>query len=205
MATRDRQQTPIGNEPLFSQAAWFLRFMGVAVAKPGHLRKQRFLFDRKDRLMTKQIELTQGKVALVSDEDYEWLILWKWHYSAGMAVHNGPKARGRQPKCLMHRLIMDAPAGMVIDHINHDTLDNRRCNLRICTHAENIRNGLRPKNNTSGFKGVFWERCANRWRARATLDGQSYHLGLFRDPADAARAYDAFVREHFKEFALCNF
>lgn len=81
----------------------------------------------------------------------------------------------------LHRLIMSCPEDKVIDHINRDTLDNRKDNLRICTQADNIRNRTTFKNNTSGCTGVTWEKDAKRWRVRINIDNKEYNLGYYKD------------------------
>lgn len=104
----------------------------------------------------------------------------------------------------MHRIIVDAPAGMVVDHINHDALDNRRANLRVCTQSQNLGNQIR-KLGSSKYKGVSWHKAAQKWHARIQKNDAHVSLGLFDSETDAARAYDSAAREHFGEFALCNF
>ena len=103
----------------------------------------------------KYIPLTQGKLAIVDDEDFEWLSQWKWHfnrkkYAARTINHSG--------KLYMHQVILNTPKGMLSDHRNGNGLDNRRKNLRACNVQQNKANSRLPKNNTSGFKGVYWEK-----------------------------------------------
>ena len=153
--------------------------------------------------MTKSITLTQGKSVLVDDEDFEKLNQHKWYYHQGYAFRKaGPRIF--QVSIFMHREIMQTPDGMETDHINGDSLDNRRENLRICTHAENLRNRKMNSGNKSGYKGVYWFSQRGKWRAAITLNGKNVHLGLFTDPADAAKAYDKAAQEHFGEFARTN-
>lgn len=157
----------------------------------------------------KEIELTRGLVAIVDDIDFGRLSLSKWFaLSCGRWMYAGrkaPREGGKQKTLLMHREIMDVPAGMDVDHINHRTLDNRRDNLRLCTRSQNSQNRLLGSRNTSGLKGVSWDRQKRKWGASGRLAGKTYHLGHFDDPVEAARAYDAFARENFGEFALLNF
>ena len=89
----------------------------------------------------KRIPLTQGKFALVDEEDYEWLNQWKWHYNNGYATRNqwDPITK-KQIKILMHRLIMKSSEDMQVDHANHNTLDNRKSNLRIVSYSNNLKN-----------------------------------------------------------------
>ena len=148
-----------------------------------------------------------GKVALVDDEDYEWLRQWKW--SAGKsptswyARRNG--ASPKRERIYLHRLILAAQPGQQVDHINGDGLDNRRCNLRLCTRAQNNRNRGKGPTNTSGYKGVCWDKKAQRWRAAIWLNGKYKFLGHFDAPKDAALAYDEAALRLHGEFAKTNF
>lgn len=101
----------------------------------------------------------------------------------------------------MHRLIAGALDGEVVDHINGDGLDNRRCNLRRCSHRENMRN--RKGHGSRPFKGV--EARGNRWRAVITLDGKAINLGRYSTAIEAAVAYDIGARKHHGDFARLNF
>ena len=94
---------------------------------------------------------------------------------------------------------------MMIDHINHNGLDNRRENLRICTNAENNRHRRKPKNNTSGYKGVCWDKSKKKWRARIEKDNKNIHIGYYNILEEAARAYDAKAKELFGKYAQLNF
>lgn len=145
----------------------------------------------------KEIPLTKGRTALVDDADYNYLNQWKWQCSQGYAV----RAEGTK-SIIMHRVIMDAPKGTFIDHINGTRCDNRRDNLRFCSNAENIRNIGLSAHNTSGCKGVT--RFRGKWLARITVDRVSKHLGIFADIHDAARAYNEAALEYHGEFAYQN-
>lgn len=97
-----------------------------------------------------------------------------------------PKQNGKKKSMLIHRFIMNAPEGFDVDHINHNTADNRKCNLRVVTRAENQQNkNGAVVNSKTGIRGVSWHTKGNKWRARFTKNGQEFHLGLF-DSIDLA-------------------
>jgi hypothetical protein len=100
----------------------------------------------------------------------------------------------------LHRFITNCPAGMQVDHINLNTLDNRRENLRICTHKENSRNYPKPKNNTSGYKGVCWFKYKKRWKATIHVNKKTIHLGFFDTPEEAYKAYCEASKKYHGEF-----
>ena len=156
------------------------------------------------------IELTHGRFAKVDDEDVELLIHHQWHASPGAndnwyATTSVP-ADGGLKKLAMHRLLLNAPEGLEVDHINGDGLDNRRINLRLCTHAENMRN-TGPRGGTSQYKGVQCrpERGSRPWQAMITSRGTTYNLGFFADEVEAAQAYDMMAGVLHGEFARLNF
>lgn len=163
-----------------------------------------------DATMSKHIPLTQGKVATVDDEDYEWLSQWKWCYqhdystgNTGYAVRSDPENPAR--KTLMHRLLLDLQKGQVCDHINGDGLDNRRANLRPCSTQQNICNKRkRSTGSSSRFKGVSWDRSMGRWRAQISPRGTTILLGYYDAEKQAAKAYDVAAQEHYGEFAKLN-
>jgi hypothetical protein len=151
----------------------------------------------------KEIILTQGKVAIVDDDDYEWLNRLKWRYNTGYAGRT-IGSRKNQKSVYMHRLILQVPDGLETDHINHDTLDNRKENLRICTRSENNCNRAN-KRNTSGFHGVHFNKEYKEWYATIMVNRLKKYLGNFKTAEEAARAYDKAARELHREFANLNF
>jgi hypothetical protein len=154
----------------------------------------------------REINLTQGKVAIVDDADYEYLSRLKWHYHHnGYAVRKSPRNGGPQHVVQMHRIILDAPGGIECDHVNGNGLDNRRCNLRLATTAENQHNQGQRSDNTSGYKGVTWDATGRKWRAQIKVAGREIYLGLFTDKILAAQAYNTAATKYFGEYARMNF
>ena len=159
--------------------------------------------------MRKEIPLSQGMVATVDDEDYEWLNQVQWYWGqrdigSGYAQRN-VKVGGKSTTQRMHRLILGEVEGRHSDHVNLDGLDNRRANLRVCTHTENNRNSRKRKDNTSGYMGVSWYARRKKWQAIIGADREKHWLGYFDDIEEAARAYDAAALALHGEFATCNF
>ena len=157
----------------------------------------------------KTIPLTQGKVALVDDCDFVRFGHLKWcaHFNkrSGMfyAERNSPvDENGKQHTIALHREILGITDPRIKgDHKNHDTLDCRRENLRCATHTQNCthKKGL-SKHNTSGFRGVNFDKSENKWRARIKVNGKRICLGRFTDKSDAVSAYAKANRNHFGEF-----
>ena len=143
--------------------------------------------------------LINGGYALVSDEDYEYLSQWKWAKDpTGYARRTNllPKTLSRN----MHRLLINPPAGLVVDHINGNRLDNRRENLRLCTQSQNLGNSGINSTNKSGIKGVCYCSQTGKWKAYLSLDGKQHWLGRFGNIEDAARARAIAASEKYGEF-----
>lgn len=170
--------------------------------------------------MAKCIELTQGRVAIVDDDDFEILNQCKWHYGWGYAKRRVYFGGGRSKYLRMHRVIMNPPDGIQVDHKNGDGLDNRRCNLRIATAHQNLSNQKTQTNPAkhSRYKGVSLARYYRRrrdgtevtglsrpWRAYIVKNNRQHPLGNFATQEEAARAYDDKAKELFGEFARLNF
>ena len=150
------------------------------------------------------VPLTRGYFALVDAADYERVMQYKW---CATSEHRGTVYGSCRPKgktLLMHRLIMNAPPGKVVDHINGHGWDNRRDNLRLCDQMQNQWN-LHTARGTSRFKGVSWSKQRRKWLATIRCRGKSMYLGLFANEIDAARAYDDMASKLFGEYAHLNF
>lgn len=155
----------------------------------------------------KTIRLNNSKnFAFVDDSDYALVSQFKWtiHETGCVMGWKGKRLRGIK----LHRLIMDAPAGMQVDHIDHDKLNNQRKNLRLATQSQNSYNmsvGARKNEcTTSKFKGVSFAKDRGKWVAVITHNYHAHFLGRFFIEEDAARAYNAAARKHFGEFACLN-
>ncbi len=152
----------------------------------------------------KEIALSKGYKAIVDDEDFERLSKYKWHihlngkknliYASRYGVGN--------VTIRMHREIMNAPIGVYVDHINHNTLDNRKQNLRLCTKDQNKFNNLR-KIGKSGYRGVYYRR--GKWEARISIKNRMFAIGSFNTPEDAAKAWDEEAIKIRGAFTKLNF
>ena len=156
--------------------------------------------------MAREITLSRGLIALVDDVDYERVAAKRWSVVRARQIAEVYYARhafwvdGKSQSILLHRFILDAPAGQPVDHVNGDRLDCRRANLRFCTLSQNAANRA-PRPNA--FKGV--NRRSSRWEAHIKVDGVDFYLGTHDAPEDAARAYDRAAIERFGQFARVNF
>ena len=155
---------------------------------------------------TVTIVLTQGKVAVIDAADVLCVSQHRWFAVKG----NGRRSpvyyaatKMNHRTVFIHRLLFSCRQD--IDHINGDGLDNRRCNIRVCSNAENSRNKRHFDGGTSRYKGVSWDKRSHVWHALIKVNYRSISLGRFSCEADGARAYDTAAREMFGEFARCNF
>lgn len=160
-----------------------------------------------DNGQSRLIPLTKGKFAIIDEEDdnkisgYNWTVLECPNASYARA---NSQVNKKSTTILMHRLIMKAQKGQEIDHINHNGLDNRKCNLRFCTHSQNQMN-RRIQKKTSEYKGVHWDRVTKRWQSAIKQNQKLIFLGRFANKKEAAMAYDEAASKLFGEFACLNF
>lgn len=158
----------------------------------------------------KTIELTKGFVALVDDADFERVSAFKWRAyvdkNTVYAIRHARKPDGKETTQYMHRFITGVTDPKVkVDHRNGNGLDNQQENLRPCTNQQNCASQHRIKGGSSKFKGVVWRGRSGKFEAQIKPQGRCIYIGMFVDEVDAALAYDAAAREHFGQFAVCNF
>jgi hypothetical protein len=147
------------------------------------------------------IALTHGQFAIVDTANYEWLSQWRWCAAKHANRKYYAKRYTTKGTVFMHRQIMKTPPGMVVDHINGHSLDNREANMRNCDPQQNAYNKP-PRGRKSRFKGVY--PCGDKWEARIKHKGRQYNLGVFPTEIEAARARDAKARELEGEYAYIN-
>jgi hypothetical protein len=158
----------------------------------------------------RRIPLTQGKYAVVDPEDFERLNKHKWHADR----HNNTfyaircvSSRKNRIRIRMHREILRPPDHLIVDHINHNGLDNRKANIRPATRSQNNFNRLiiKRKGASSKYKGVAWKKSKEKWRAQIHVNGQCKFIGYFEDEKQAAKAYDEAAKKYHGEFVSLNF
>ena len=130
---------------------------------------------------------------LIDIEDIDKVKKYKWF------IHDNYVYCGTS-KILLHRFIMNCPDDKVVDHINHNPLDNRKCNLRICSNQQNCMNANLSKNNTSGYTGVIWHKLSQKWQSEIRVDGKYIYLGLFINLKDAIEARKQAEIKYFGEY-----
>ena len=156
------------------------------------------------------------KEVIIDDEDWNKIKDYKWYVNAikGKSKNSfyvkasdlKTKEKFKKRKTvILHRLIMDAPKDKVVDHINHNELDNRKVNLRICSKADNSRNRSKVKNSTSKYLGVNLGKGLKKYRVAIRKNYKPIHIGYFKNEIDAAKAYDEKAKELHGEYANLNF
>lgn len=154
----------------------------------------------------KIIPLSQGKITLVDDADFEWLSQWKWYanknHNTFYACRN-EKLNGKTRLILMHRQILGINDPRIFgEHRDRDGLNNQRINLRTANNSENQKN--KKARGTSKYLGVSWDKFSKKWVSHISLNRKVKHLGLFTDEIQAAIAYNEAAKIHHKEFANIN-
>jgi hypothetical protein len=150
----------------------------------------------------KEITLSQGRVSIVDDEDYELVNQFNWYYRKGSTDKGYARRTANRKSVYLHRFILGAQPKEIVDHINGNTLDNRKSNLRIVSVRQNVLNS--GVYGTSKYKGVTIHKKTGLYRARIVVNGKELSLGYFDNEKDAAIAYNAAANKYFGEFARIN-
>lgn len=159
--------------------------------------------------MSREIHLTQGYVAIIDDDDFALISRWKWQAAKRgkqiYATTDVGESRSDKRKLYMHRVILDAPENLTVDHINGNGLDNRRENLRLATRQQNVVNRHRTRQNPhSQYRGVFLASNKRTWFAQIVSGGKSIYLGTFPTQFEAAQAYNEASVRHHGEYGYTN-
>lgn len=157
-------------------------------------------------MAVREVTLTQGMVALVDECDFALVSRFSWRPYRGHRTWYARTEIKRGRFVRMHRMILNAPDGVLVDRRNCNGLDNTRHNIRLCTTSQNCCNQrpfIRPK--SSRFKGVHWHKGGAKWAAEIVRHNKKYHIGLFTDEVEAAIAYDSAALIHHGDFARLNF
>jgi hypothetical protein len=158
----------------------------------------------------REMRLSGGYIAIVDAADFGWLSQWKWSADVRAGGHIYASRTivlpdGRRSTVRLHRAITQAPKGMDVDHIDGNTLNNARANLRVCTRAQNTHNSKARAQNTTGYKGVSRSAHGGSWFSQISVHGRYRHLGHYSSPEAAAVAFDTAAIALQGEFAHLNF
>ena len=170
---------------------------------------------KNDTRLTIQIPLTKGMYAVIDADDFEKVSALKWCVHKGYSKWYGARSQWhpelkRSKQIFLHNFIFgEVPMGYFVDHINGDSLDNRRENLRLATRSQNRGNARKTvqifgRPTSSKYKGVCWDKNNNKWQVQMKIDNKTRFIGQFSDEMKAAEAYNKAASAHFGEFALLN-
>ena len=152
------------------------------------------------------VPLSQGYEAIIDVDDVGIIEGFNW-YAQVAKRHNlvyavrGAILNGTKKQVSMHRQILNAKDGFDVDHSNGNGIDNRRKNIRIATRSQNMHNKKMQHNNTSGYKGVHWNKGRGKWQANIKVNDKRRYLGSFDTPEDAAEAYKSASERLHLDFA----
>lgn len=139
-----------------------------------------------------------GFTAIIDDSDYGCVSKYRWSVKiGGTGIKYGHRVDKNNKSIYLHRYIMKAKKGQTVDHINRNGLDNRKANLRFCTTAENIMNSKMFKHNTSGYKGVTWDKFRNKWASQIQFSQKHIYLGRHESLEDAVRSRKQAEKQFF--------
>lgn len=156
----------------------------------------------------KEIQLSQGLIARVDDEDFAELSKYNWYASMNRKhyARRHQMINGKKTKIYMHRQVLGVEDPKVfVDHIDGDGLNNCRSNLRRASHSENLANVFKRSGTSSKYRGVNYRKSSGKWQVQIQHQGKLYFVGSFVDEDEAARAYDKRAVDLFGEFAKLNF
>lgn len=157
----------------------------------------------------KRIPLTQGLYTLVDNEDYEYLNQWNWYAHKQGNTYYAKRTTSKDYKITiihMHRVVLNiSEQEVLVDHKDRNGLNNQKYNLRTSNKSKNGMNRPAQKNNSSGYKGVGFDKSRNKWKAQIMIGQKNKFIGRFDTAIDAAHAYDKFALELFDDFAYLNF
>jgi len=151
------------------------------------------------------VPLTRGYEAIVDIEDagmasgYNWYVMFCGENLVYAARNE--RVTGKRKTILMHRVVANPSEKQVVDHRDHNGLNNRKSNLRVCSHTENIRNSRKRLDNTSGYRGVCWNKKLRKWQAEINVNGEVIYLGTFKDIEKAYQAYCKASRRYHKDYS----
>ena len=152
----------------------------------------------------KKIPLTFSKFAVIDRSDYDLVSKYKWHLQIDTYTsYAASKINGKIIK--LHRFIMDCPPLLEVDHKNGNGLDNRRCNLRVCTKSQNQLRRQIYRKTSSRYRGVSWCKNNKKWRVQARISGKKFSIGYFHNEIAAAKKYNEIAIKHHGDFAYLNF
>jgi hypothetical protein len=160
---------------------------------------------RRIKLFTDKDVDVKHRYAIVDPDDYRKLSQYNWQlYESESKNYYAVRLEGMKI-VRMHRVVINAPAGKIVDHRDGEGLNNTKQNLRLATASQNRCNSRPKKNNSSKFKGVGFDKCKGKWRAFIAYNRKYKHLGYFNNEEDAAKAYDEAAKIYHGEFARLNF
>lgn len=149
----------------------------------------------------KEITLSKGFKAIVDDQDFERVSQYKWSLKIGhTGIHYAFRTDKNNKSIYLHRFILNAPKRTSVDHKNHNGLDNRRMNIRVCNWSQNAINSRIAKNNTSGYKGIYWDADRNKWAVQIEVNQHNKFLGRYKILEEAIKARKQAESLHFGDF-----
>ena len=149
------------------------------------------------------VPLTQGRTAIIDAADAALVGGRNWYLFARLDTayaRASDYSGAKQRTVLLHRVLMGEPEGLEVDHDDGDGLNNRRGNLRVATHSQNMRNSRISRRNTSGFKGVYFHKKAGKWASQIKFNGKKKYIGCFASPEEAHEAYCRASKELHGDF-----